>query len=113
METHPDRMPRPKHLPPPTDGGYMALGMRTWEATGQRDPLDGLDREALRLLWDNARAELLRTVNPATAALIGRGSASKWRRRCGRWRGKPPLGREPKTPIFGVISERREWDESR
>jgi hypothetical protein len=50
MHTHPDRVPRPKPStpPPPPDpqGGDTALGMRTWEAAGPRDPLDRLDRRS-------------------------------------------------------------------
>lgn len=69
-----DMNERPEPMP---HGGYLALGMRTWEATGARDPLEGMDEEALRLLYDNARADLLRTVGPATAALLRRGKCGQ------------------------------------
>ena len=53
-------------------GNAMALCRKTFEAD-PADPLDGLDPEELRLLYYNARAELLRTLPPATCALIRRG----------------------------------------
>ena len=62
-------------------GNAMALCRRTFEAApadpldglDPADPLDGLDPGELRLLYYNARAGMVRTLPPATCALIRRG----------------------------------------